>query len=212
MSDIILDVQSPSVTPSSGKVAIYADSMTKLLSFKNDAGYVNSLGGYIGNFSVTSQTGFAADTYLAGSNIVIPQHRIQTGTTFWWMFDITKTAAGIAAPTVNIRVGTLGTTADTSRVLFTLPAQTAAVDAGTFIINALVRNSGAVSVMVGQLVMTHNVPAGITGLSTSISPNITTVSAAFDTDTSGLIVGLSVNGGGSAAWTTQIVTAAAAGI
>lgn len=212
MSDIVLDNQSPSATPAAGKTVIYTDSTNKILSFKNDAGYVNSLSGSISNFASASQTGFAADTYLAGSGLVIPAHRLQAGTTFRWIFDVTKTAAGVATPTVNIRVGTAGTVADTSRVLFTLPAQTAVIDTGLFIVTAVMRTIGASAVMAGVLNLTHNVPAGITGLSTSISPNIVTVSSSFDSDTPGLIVGLSVNGGASAAWTVQMVDSTATGI
>lgn len=209
MSEIVLTEQSPPSTPAAGTAILYPDSTTSQMAYKNDLGIVRSIGGGIGNSSVASQTGFAADQYLAGSNIVIPPHGLQAGTSFSWYFDVTKTAAGIATPIVSIRVGTLGTTADAAVVTFTLPAQSAVADVGLFIINAVLRNTGAAGVMVGILNLTHNVPAATAGLSTSIAPNIVTVSSGFNTTTANLIVGLSVNAGASAAWTMQQVQSTA---
>ncbi len=205
MAEILLDEQSTAISPSTGKTVIYSDSTTSKLTYRDDAGNCFTIPGRIDNFTNASQTGFAADQYLVGSNLAVPPHKLQVGTSFTWIFDVTKTGAGVATPIIQIRVGTAGSVADTSRVTFTLPAQTAVADVGLFIITAVIRNIGASGVMVGVLNMTHNVPAGITGLSTSISPNIVTVSGAFDTTVANLIVGLSVNGGASAAWTTQMV-------
>jgi hypothetical protein len=205
MSRLRQVVESTPATPNAGVVVWFADSGNKKHAQRNESGFVETLNGLV-NFSSAAQAGFASDTYLTGSALAVPQHKLQVGTCFRWRFDVTKTAAGVATPTVNIRVGTGGVVGDTSRVLFTLPAQTAAVDAGRFDILATMRGPlGAVGILVGQLQLTHNVPAGITGLSTTIAPNIVTVSAGFDVTVANLIVGLSVNGGASAAWTVQLV-------
>jgi hypothetical protein len=80
----------------------------------------------------TPAAGFAADTYVVGSSLLIPDNKLQAKTIYRCRFRVSKTAAGTAAPTVNIRFGTAGTTSDASLCLFTFAAGTAAVDSGVF--------------------------------------------------------------------------------
>src|SRR4051794_20356603 len=80
--------------------------------------------------STAAQTGFATDTYLAGSAVTIPVGKIQVGTKYRCKFNVVKTAAGVAAPVISIRLGTAGTTADTARATLTYAAQTGVVDEG----------------------------------------------------------------------------------
>jgi hypothetical protein len=194
-------------TPSSGSATAYIDSTTKMLSVKDDAGYVRSLGRT--NFSVTSQAPAATTrTYIVGSALAAPTNKVQIGTCFRWVFDMTKTAAGLAASTFDICVGTAGTTADTARVSFTKPAGTAAIDTAMVTIEAIVRGPlSAAGVMAGTFQMTHNLAA--TGHAVIPNVNVTTVSAGFDVTTANLIFGLCITSGAADAITIQCVTAEA---
>jgi len=205
MADLLLDAQGVPTTPAAGKLLVYPDSSTKQLTACNDAGRKFSLDGCVRNWNVADVVANAADTYLAGSALAVPQHLLQAGATFRWRLGMTKTAAGVATPTWNVRVGTLGTIADASRLLFTGPAQTAAIDAGFVDITCVLRNTGAAGVLAGILSLAHNLAA--TGFSTIDNPVLQVTSSGFDTTVAALIVGLSVNPGASGVWTHQVVTA-----
>lgn len=155
----------------------------------------------------TPGAGFASDTYLAGSGIAIPNGRLKATTIYRCTFDVTKTAAGVATPIINVRIGTAGTTADTSRGTHTFAAQTAAIDNGLFDFIAVFRTvgSGTSAVLQSRCALTHNL--SITGLSTGVSPITTATSAGFDSTPNGSIIGLSLNGGTSAAFTITTVEA-----
>lgn len=206
MADIALDAQSVPVTPSSGAGVVFVDSTVKRLSFIDDTGKAYSFG--LSNFSTAAQSPAATTrTYIAGSALPIPSAKLRVGTCFRWTFSVTKTAAGTAASTIDIAVGTAGTTADAACVSFTKPAGTAVADEGTVVINAVVRSIGAGGVMVGQFNMTHNLAA--TGHMTIPCACVNAVSAGFDTTVPNLIVGLCVTSGASDAITIQLVQAEA---
>jgi hypothetical protein len=120
---------------------------------------------------------------------------------------MSKTAAGTATPILNVRLGTAGTTSDTSRVTLTHTAQTAAADTGVYDLEVLFRTvgSGTSAVIVAGGVLDHVLAA--TGLSVSNTAIATGVSSGFDSTVANLGIGVSVNGGTSAAWTVQIVNA-----
>src|SRR5436309_2987421 len=147
MADITIATETPPGTPSGGNEILYVDSVSKQLCTKDDAGKVNSLGGLLSNFNTADVTASAADTYLAGSSISIPAHKMQVGTIFKWRFAFSKTAAGIATPIWSVRVGTAGTVSDTARLTFTGTAQTAVVDNGYAEIIVVVRSIGASGVI-----------------------------------------------------------------
>lgn len=194
-------------TPASGRAQLYFDSVTKRLSVKDDAGFVRSLA--TNNFSTAAQTPAAATrTYIVGSNLAIPTNKLQIGTCFRWVFDMTKTAAGTAASTFDICFGTAGTTADTARVSFTKPAGTAVVDTGRVVIEAICRGPlSASGVVAGTFQLTHNLAA--TGHAVIPCVNVTTISSAFDVTTASLIAGLCITSGASDAITIQCVQAEA---
>jgi hypothetical protein len=205
-SAIYTAITTPS-TPASGQATTYVDSVTKRLSVKDDAGFVRSLG--TSNFSTAAQVVPATTrTYITGSAVAVPTNKMQVGTCFRWVFDMTKTAAGIAASTIDIAVGTAGTTADTARVSFTKPSGTAAIDTARCTVEAIVRGPLTGSgVMAGVFTMTHNLAS--TGHATIPCVNVTTVSAGFDVTVSNLIVGLCITTGAADAITIQCVTAEA---
>ncbi len=155
--------------------------------------------------SVASQTGFASDTLLSGSSISIPASSLKIGTRYKCLFDVTKTGAGLATPIINLRFGTAGTVADTSRGTHTFAAQTAVIDAGLYEVNGIFRVVGASGVLQSSCQLRHRL--SITGLSTDVSPVTLATSAAFDTSVANSILSLSVNGGASAVWTIQMVKA-----
>ena len=160
------------------------------------------------NASVAAQgAGFATDTYLTGSSIAIPASSLQAKTLYRCVFNVTKTAAGVATPIINIRFGTNGTTADTSRGTLTFSAQTAVADEGVFEVWATFRTVGSGTSAVLQTAgrITHGL--SITGLDTLVSETEIATSAGFDSTVASSIIGLSVNGGTSAAWTVSLVQA-----
>lgn len=157
------------------------------------------------NHSTASQAGFAADTYLTGSNITIPTGAPDVGTTYRCIFDMVKTAAGTATPIIQVRIGTAGSVADTSRCSFTLSAGTAATDTGRFEIICVFRTVGSSTsaVLQGDLSVVSQPTTGITSLIHAVQ----TTSGGFDSTVANSIIGVSVNGGASAAWTAQFVRA-----
>lgn len=208
MSDIVLDAQAAPSAPSSGQGVIYIDSISKLPSHRNDAGVVSSLGP--SNFSVAAQLPVAVTrTYIAGSALAIPSGKLQIGSCFRWTFDLTKTAAGIAASTFDICFGTTGTIVDTARVSFTKPAGTAAIDTAAVTITAICRGPlSASGIVAGNFSLVKNA-AEIAGHCATPSVNLTTVSSGFDVTAAGLIAGVCVTSGLADVLTIQMVMAEA---
>lgn len=164
-----------------------------------------------GNFSTsTVSAGYAADTYLAGSNITMPTGGFVVGARYSCWFDMVKTAAGTAQFTINLRIGTAGTTSDTSIIQWQFAAGTAAADTGTFEVFGHFRTvgSGTNAVLVGTAYCSHALAAtGLISTGASGVGQITTVSSGFDSTPAGSIIGLSVNGGASFSGTNTIVEA-----
>lgn len=210
MSDILLDTQTAPASPSVGQVLVYADSVTKLLSVKDEAGFIHTLGNLSNSSTaaVAQAPAAATRTYITGSNIAVPAGKLQIGTMFMWRVSLTKTAAGTAASTFGVAVGTAGTTADTDRLTFTKPAGTAAVDEGLVEIMVTCRGPlSASGVFVGEFRMTHNLAS--TGHMTIPGACVNTISAGFDVTVPDLIVGLTITTGASDAITIQVVQAEA---
>ena len=196
---------------------LFIDSTTSLPAFKNDAGRAGVIWGASFNASVAAQaSGFATDTYVTDSDILIPSFGFQAKTNFLWMISASKTGAGTAQPIYNIRIGANRTTADTARLVLTGPAQTAIADIGTLNIMVTVRTVGASGVIQGTAWWNHrgtaaNTTTSGTGFANDSTGHIEGTSAGFDNSAlGGQYVGLSMNGGTSAAWTlTQVRVEAA---
>ncbi len=210
MADLLLATQAEPSAPSAGSAILYVDSTAKRLAIKDDAGAAIVWEATKYNHSVAAQgPGFATDTYLTGSNILIPAGYPRVGTRYRCKFDVSKTAAGTAAPVVIVRFGTAGAIGDTARVTFTWGAGTAAADVGVFTIECLFRAVGASGVLQGRGQCVHGVALGIINLN-GVTLQVT--SGAFDTAVANSYIGLSVNGGTSAAWTVQQVLAELVGV
>lgn len=208
MADMLIDVQSVPATPAAGQAVVFVDTTAKILCTKADTGIVHARSE---TSSVAAQgAGFATDTYVTGSSLVIPSFSLQVGTAFYWQISASKTGAGTAQPIYVIRIGANQTTADTAILTLTGPLQTAIADIGTLSIMATVRTIGGAGVLQGSAWWTHRGTAASTTVSGTGFANDTTghiegTSAGFNTVTNGQFVGLSINGGASAAWTmTQV--------
>lgn len=156
------------------------------------------------NNSTTSQgAGFATDTYLTGSNILLPSSRPKVGTMFRCRFHVSKTAAGTAAPVISLRYGTNASTADTAICTFTFGSGTAAADVGWFEIYGVFTavGAGTSAVVAGCANLTSNLTT--TGISNA-KKVVQATSSGFASTTANTYLGLSVNGGASAAWTVAI--------
>lgn len=199
MGDWLTANQTKPSTPASGWADSYVDSTTKKLATLDDGG-VNRGGTLSKNFANAQQTGFAADTYLTGSNILIPSFGMEAGQLYQWTVGVQKTAAGTAAIVVTVRIGAAGAIGDTSRLVLTQTVAQAATAAGSiFTIYAQVRNVGASGVLAGAF-------APIGG-SLAFGSGIQAASSAFDNSAlAGQYIGLSLNGGTSAAYTIDSCT------
>lgn len=162
------------------------------------------------NQAVASVSGYASDTYLAGSSITLDKAGFwAAGDEYRLKFDMTKTAAGTATPILIVRMGTAGTTADTAILTFTGAVGTAAVDAGVIEVAVTFRTvgSGTTAVIQGVFECRHNLAA--TGLISTGAAGIGVIvgtSSGFDSTTP-TIIGASFNGGTSFAGTSTLVQA-----
>lgn len=176
------------------------------MSLPKFPGSFGGQGAHVGNASTAAQAIAAATrTYLSGSALRIPPGGLKAGDKFRWVFSMTKTAAGTATSTVDIAVGTAGTTADTARVSFTKPAGTAVADEARVVVEAVVRSVSATGVIVGILNLTHNLAA--TGHAQIPSVNVATVSAGFDNSGDELVVGVCLTTGAADDITIHMVDA-----
>lgn len=180
-------------------------------SVKVTASQINDFVDPSSNSSIAAQTLGTSDTYVTRSNVSFVAGRLQAGSYYRAVLDMTKTAAGTATATMTLRMGTLGTTGDAAICTFTFPtAQTAAIDNGRFSVYANMRSvgSGTSATTYGVLVIERtNTTTGFlsTGGLQFMAP-IRVLSSGFNSTTV-TTVGLSINAGASSAWTTQLVQA-----
>ena len=206
MSDILLDEQTAPTGPAAGQLVVWPDSGASKLAYKDDSGRGFITGSGLSNASNAAQVLGTGDTYVTDSDLIIPSFLLQTRTKFFWRLDVSKTAAGTATPIYQVRIGSARTTADTSRLSITGPAQTAAVDIAIIDICVTLRNAGAAATLRGTVHINHNT-SGATGFANVVTPVTVATSAAFDSSShvSGQFVGLSINAGASSAWTVEQV-------
>lgn len=153
------------------------------------------------NYSTANQSLTASTlTNITGSNLAVPTSATIVADTIWqWKIIMSKTAAGTAATSFNVRLGTTGTTADTAVLTFTLPVGTAAIDTMRVDIMMNVRTTGATGVLQGTFTTTknagtivgwYNIPT-LAITATSAATNLTTASliATVSTTTGAAIVG-----------------------
>ena len=125
-----------------------------------------------------------------------------------------KTAAGIAASTIIIRMGTLGTTGDAAILTFTFGAGTAAADTGAFDVVVTFRTvgSGTSAVIQGVACCSHALAAtGLISTGASGAGILIATSSGFNSTTP-TIIGASFNGGASFSGTCTLVQAELKGL
>lgn len=147
----------------------------------------------------------SATTYLTGSDLLVPLTGLKVGTRMYWALAATKTGAGTLTNNFDVRIGTNGSTADTSRLSFATGAGTAVIDTALIEIWAHMRSvgSGTSAVIVGAMKLSHNLSA--TGWSTVPIVAVTATSSGFDSNTASLKVGLSMTTAASTVPTFQLV-------
>lgn len=152
----------------------------------------------------TPAAGFNNDTYVQGSAVDLPVGRLKAGTFYRCKIKVTKTGAGAQAPVVQVRLGSAGTTADTSRATLTFAVQTAVADDGFIEVFVTFRSVKTTGVIHAVGVLDHRLAA--TGLSTANTSITEATSAAFD-NTTPTKIGVSLSAGASASWTISMVQA-----
>lgn len=208
MAEIIIDNQSTPTTPSSGVSKIFTSSTNKILNSIDDEGRVQKMLQQLTNSSTANQTGFASDTYLTGSRLLIPNNSLAVANTYHLIFDMVKTGAGTATPVINIRFGTAGAVGDTARLTFTFGAGTAVADTGTFEVWVHFRSigSGASAILTGIAQCRHGL--AVTGLTSTGASGIGTIintGSGFDSTVANSYIGASFNGGASFSGTNVVV-------
>lgn len=204
MSRLRFNVAAYGSTPATSKLDVWADSTAKRLASIDDAGRYYIPGG-VSNAAIAAQgsavagSGFASDTYVTNSDLLIPSFGLQAKTALYWAISVSKSANGVATPVYSIRLGSGRTTSDTAILAITGPAQTAAADVAVIEIYATLRNVGASGVLQGTVGLMHNLAA--TGFANNAAALVEASSSTFDTTSKGgQYFGLSINGGASNAW------------
>jgi hypothetical protein len=159
---------------------------------------------YLGNsfykVSVAAQSPAAGSTvYLTDSSISIPALKLRAGSSFRWDLDLSKTAAGVAARSMLIKVGTAGTTADATIATLTNGTPTGVADEGYYRILFTIRTIGAAATSRASSLGTHNLST--TGLLPNETEYKRVAGTTFDSTVANLIVGLAVTTGASEALT-----------
>ena len=181
-----------------------------VLDFPNFAGTTSSAQRKIWYNRSTSTVsgGYAADTYLAGSSIVVGTAGWATGGLYRCLFDILKTGAGVATFTVSLRVGTAGTTSDTAITTFSVGAGTAVADQGQVEVIFILRSTGLSAAWAARGTFMHNNTsnAGLWPAPTIILGGFAVSGTTINTG-SATTIGLSINGGTSFSGTVGMVEA-----
>lgn len=203
MADILLEEQGKPTTPAAGQAIAYVDNQSSTLVVLNDQGQVK---GDDYRASIAQQAGFAADTYLTESGLMLPSSGMRAGMVLEWDIVATKTAAGVAQPTFTVRVGANQSLADAAPLALQTSAQTAAADTARIRVAVTVRSVNALGVIRGHVHIQHSLAA--TGFASTPAgfDLVEASSAGFDNSAlGGQFVGLSINGGAAAAWTIEQV-------
>jgi hypothetical protein len=214
----MLTIVKQSTSPGAGSandLRVYSsNSAVPYLLTQDENGVVNHVSGTNAS-SVAAASGFATDTYLAGSGQTIFTAGLwKASTSYYCGFDMVKTAAGTAAFTVNVRMGTLGTTGDASVLQLAFAVGTAAIDSGWFelFLNFRSVGAGTSAVVAGMIHCSHALAAtGLITTGASGHGQIAGTGAGFNSTTQTKI-GISVNGGASFAGTNTIVQSGLRGI
>lgn len=203
MSDVLLDDQSAPAAPAAGQHLFWPDNATLGLMGRNPT-RPSPISGVLASATAAQLLG-TADTVVTGSRVIVPSTGLWAGAVYHVRLSLSKTAAGVAAPVWTVRLGTLGTTGDASQWTHTGVAQTAIAETGFYELVCTIRSIGATGVLQGTLTVARTGGTAATGLASV--PVVEVTGAAADKSwATGQGILLSINAGGSSAWTvTQCV-------
>lgn len=158
------------------------------------------------NISQANQSPAAgALTQLTGSVMLLPPQAIQIGTILRWRVYMNKTAAGTVASLCNIRIGTLGTSADANVMQFSR-TPTPVLDEAVVEIAYTITAIGASATGVGSYAAAHSA-AGTTGFQNTINALVGTPTTFNSTSSGFLYASLSVTNGTAEVVSYQYVSA-----
>lgn len=212
---MILDTKNTSGDPSNASAtngAMYYNSSLKRFRCYENGQWRNCTGiKSVSNTTATQSVTAGTDTYLTGSTVTLPSYGLSApdsglgnGTLVTWRVYLSKTAAGTAASTLTLRIGTAGTTADTSRcTAFGTGTPTAAADGGVITVTVYATGGGASATLNCSFTLTHQLPT--TGLANTAIVQSYSSSGSFDSTPSGTKMGLSFNAGTGSTITIQKV-------
>jgi hypothetical protein len=171
-----------------------------------DAGWVTPA--VFGSHAQQSAIG-NADTYIPGSMITIPAGDVAVGTVYHALLVISKTGAGTASGPLIMRMGTAGSTSDTTAVSNSMgTAGTAAIDVGTIELYAKFIAVGASAQVLGIILQQHNnTSAGLWNTGTLNSVTGTGTTGSTFNSTTATKIGLSYSAGTSGSHTITVVKA-----
>jgi len=159
------------------------------------------------NSSTATQNPFTSDTYINSSKIVVAAGDLVAGSQYHCQLTIQKTAVGTAVPLITLRIGTAGTTSDTSVFAPVLVAGTALADVAVVDVWMTVITPGTSASSLCTMNIVHNatgnagwVAVGQVLMGSPGSGN------AFNSTTA-TTIGVSYNGGASAVHTVAILRA-----
>lgn len=164
------------------------------------------------NAATTPQTINAGVTAsLAGSQLAVPISKLKVGSVFIWNLTVSKTAAGTAANTFNIRCGTTGGASDTSLMALALPTATGVIDTAQIQVVLTCRGPlSASGIFAGTLTLVHNLAA--TGFATIPVVVVVGTSGTFDVTVANLILSLSCTTAALTVLTFSQITGQAFGV
>jgi hypothetical protein len=189
----------------------YNSTNNRFRCYENSA-WRNCTTPVVSNVSTATQALTAGtDTYVTGSAVTLPSSgltgpsgSLTNGTLVTWRIYASKTAAGTAASSIILRVGTNGTTADAQRCsTFSTGTPTAVVDGATITITAYATAGGATATLNCSMTLTHQLPA--TGFANTPITQSYSTATSFASNTAGTKMGLSFNAGTSSVITIQKV-------
>lgn len=174
-----------------------------VLVFMEGVGFTvqNYVRGLYRNIAVADQALTASVlAYVASSSLDFSN--LKVGTVFEWDIILSKTAAGIAAQTFDIRTGTTQTTADSARSSgFTTGTQTGVADVAEVNLRAVVTVVNASGTIIAEMDLKHNLA------STGFAPTPCVVQVGtgtlFDTTATGQFIGICTTPGAAAVTTVK---------
>lgn len=209
---LVADSYNQTTDPTEVDGAMYYNSAKGTFRCGQGGAWRNCLGGGPSNASTATAAPTAGtDTYLSGSVIPLPSGGFraptgssQDGSKITWRVVMSKTAAGTAASTFTIRVGTNGTTADTARcTAFSTGTATAAADWAVVTITVYATAGGSGTTLNCSANLTHQLAT--TGWSNAGGVQAYSTQTSFDSTPANTKIGLSFNGGTATVATIQSV-------